>query len=581
MKKIGQSRMRRCMQVLRDPYVLALLAIVLTGFVLRVWGVSFGLPFTYHMDEGFEVNRALQLANGSFDFSRIAKGGYFYVLFIEYGFLFVLMKVSGFVDTTRDFALWFVNDPSIFYLVGRVTTAVIGTLCLVLTYRLGEKYQSRGVGLLAALMLCVNILHAQHSHYITVDIPLTCLCLAAMLCIFNVADGKAVRNYFWAALFIALAATTKLPGILLMLPFFFAHLVRQHRNGGHILASIFSRQWWRSILVFVIVYLITTPGIVVNFKPLLSIMLGIYGLRGDDADATADDGGAETGGDSDEVTDFDPFSFYTDAVFDSMGLAAFVLGLVGMFYGVYRDRVKGGIIASFVIIFFAALALSARADLAYTRYVLPFVPMFLLLAAGLLFDAATLVTRHLKVAAPLTLAGFASLIVVVPGIAGIKQVNERFGTVDSRTLAKQWFEVNVPEESKVLIEGFTAQVYRGTIPLSNTSTNIQAAIDSFLKNGEKGKAKYFELELETQKRKRYDLTYYIWFNLEDWSEYKSEGVEFVVVRPKFLVGSVNYGNAGEEFYGAVKSDADFKLEETFLGAEDGGAGPRIEIYKRR
>ncbi len=58
-----------------------LIAILLAAFVLRVWGASFGLPFVYHPDEGFEVNRALQLGTGEFDFNffRMVKGGYFYL----------------------------------------------------------------------------------------------------------------------------------------------------------------------------------------------------------------------------------------------------------------------------------------------------------------------------------------------------------------------------------------------------------------------------------------------------------------------------------------------------------------------
>ncbi|MBK8973382.1 MAG: hypothetical protein IPM37_19225, partial [Hahellaceae bacterium] len=77
----------------RSPLLMLLCAIILLGFGLRVWGINFGLPFLYHADEGFEVNRALQLANGSFDFSRVAKGGYFYLLFAEFGFLFVFLKI--------------------------------------------------------------------------------------------------------------------------------------------------------------------------------------------------------------------------------------------------------------------------------------------------------------------------------------------------------------------------------------------------------------------------------------------------------------------------------------------------------
>ena len=76
--------------VRRSPASSLVLVIVLGAFGLRIWGIQFGLPYLFHNDEGFEVIRALQLGSGEFDFDRVSKGGYFYLLFIEFGFLFVL-----------------------------------------------------------------------------------------------------------------------------------------------------------------------------------------------------------------------------------------------------------------------------------------------------------------------------------------------------------------------------------------------------------------------------------------------------------------------------------------------------------
>ncbi len=203
-----------------------LVAILLVAFGLRVWGASFGLPFVYHPDEGFEVNRALQLGTGEFDFNlfRMLKGGYFYLLFVEFGFLFVILKVLGFVSSTNDFAMWFIRDPSIFYLTGRVTTGVIGTIAVYLLYRIGARVHSARAGLIAAALLASNVFQVVHSHYITVDIPLTCLCLAGLLFIVRIDQSGSTTDYIGACLFAALATITKLPGVLLVIPLFAVHL---------------------------------------------------------------------------------------------------------------------------------------------------------------------------------------------------------------------------------------------------------------------------------------------------------------------------------------------------------------------
>ncbi|MBK9665221.1 MAG: glycosyltransferase family 39 protein [Gammaproteobacteria bacterium] len=233
-----------------------LIAILLAAFVLRVWGASFGLPFVYHPDEGFEVNRALQLGTGEFDFNffRMVKGGYFYLLFVEFGFLFVIMKVFGFVSSTTDFAMWYIRDPSIFYLVGRVTTGLIGTIAVYLLYRIGTRIHSSRVGLIAAALMASNVLQVVHSHYITVDIPLTCLCLAGLLFIVRIDQTGSRADYIGACLFAALATITKLPGVLLIIPLFAVHMKRSLQSDGQFLQTFFNKSIVIGGTVFITVF---------------------------------------------------------------------------------------------------------------------------------------------------------------------------------------------------------------------------------------------------------------------------------------------------------------------------------------
>ncbi|MGC1510509.1 ArnT family glycosyltransferase, partial [Ketobacter sp.] len=257
-------------EVRQSPLLWLLIGVMFVGFVLRVWGISFGLPNLYHEDEGFEVNRALQLASGSFDFTRIGKGGYFYVLFADFGLLFVFLKLVGMVDSAKDFALLFIRDPSYFYLMGRFTTAVIGTLCLFLVYKIGSRVYSRLVGVIAAALLCVNLLHAQLSHYITVDIPLTCLCLASFIFILRVLESNKLSNYLWAAFFIALASMTKMPGFILVFPFYLAHLSRQKSESRNVVLAAFDKKWILACLFLVLVYVLGNPGILFYFTTVIS-----------------------------------------------------------------------------------------------------------------------------------------------------------------------------------------------------------------------------------------------------------------------------------------------------------------------
>jgi len=108
---------------------LLLLAVLCLAAFLRLWGIDYGLPHQYLHDENVEVVRALRLGAGQYDwsFDRAQRGGYFYILFLEYGFYFLGLWIAGKVQGAGDFALHFVQNPAPFFFMGRLTTALFGT----------------------------------------------------------------------------------------------------------------------------------------------------------------------------------------------------------------------------------------------------------------------------------------------------------------------------------------------------------------------------------------------------------------------------------------------------------------------
>ena len=87
--------------------------------VLRFWGLSAGLPYIYHTDEWFEVNRALKLGAGVFDFERVGKGGYYYLLFVLFSAYYALQRVLGNVAGTADFLLSIFRASAILTVAGQ------------------------------------------------------------------------------------------------------------------------------------------------------------------------------------------------------------------------------------------------------------------------------------------------------------------------------------------------------------------------------------------------------------------------------------------------------------------------------
>src|SRR5688500_12030475 len=123
--------------------------------LLRLWGTWYGLPYSYYVDEYHEVMRALELGVGGFNLERTGKGGFYFVLLPEYGFYYVIIKLLGIVDSTREFAEYFVRDPSAFYLMGRVTAALIGTLTVGAAIYFGKRAYGATAGLMSGLFLSI------------------------------------------------------------------------------------------------------------------------------------------------------------------------------------------------------------------------------------------------------------------------------------------------------------------------------------------------------------------------------------------------------------------------------------------
>ena len=157
---------------------LPLLGVLLLALALRVWGLTWGLPsathyFSYHPDE------SVMLETSSVTMNLFA--GRLLPHFYNYGslqlylvcFANTLAALFGAVDIIpKNFDIWYPQWAKM-YLVGRCLTVGMGVGTVWATYALGLRLWGRRAGLLSALILAITPLHAQHSHFLTVDVPAT------------------------------------------------------------------------------------------------------------------------------------------------------------------------------------------------------------------------------------------------------------------------------------------------------------------------------------------------------------------------------------------------------------------------
>ncbi len=195
------------------------LGVVLTvAFLLRVYGVGFGLPHLYYWDEPSVVERAIRFGSGDLNPHFFYYPGlYMYVLFGAIGTFFVGGWLLGRFASPTDFAVASIADPTGVYLTARLTTAVVGTLCVLMTYQVGRRYLGRRTGLAGAAFLAVAVLSSTHSHIAITDVPQSFFILAALLPLEGIMARGRWRDYLWCGALIGLGAATKyLAGLLMV-----------------------------------------------------------------------------------------------------------------------------------------------------------------------------------------------------------------------------------------------------------------------------------------------------------------------------------------------------------------------------
>ena len=120
-----------------------LVAILVLAAALRLYGIGQDLPFVYNPDEANIMARALSVARNLDPQYYLYPSFYFYFLFALMGGLFVSGRALGRYPSLAAFQARFFEDPTDFYLAGRLAVVALALLTIVLTERLASRLFGR------------------------------------------------------------------------------------------------------------------------------------------------------------------------------------------------------------------------------------------------------------------------------------------------------------------------------------------------------------------------------------------------------------------------------------------------------
>ncbi|MGH2841920.1 MAG: hypothetical protein ACRDKY_13950, partial [Solirubrobacteraceae bacterium] len=149
----------------RDPWMIGLLGVLVLALGLRLWGIRYGLPVAYNLDERSHfVPRAVEFFdNRSIDPDyQLNPSG-----LIEWiaGWLGIVHYWRDGVVTTWN------TDPAQIWTTARVASALLATAAVGFVYAAGVRFFDRRAGLIAAALLATCFLPVHYGHLALNDAP--------------------------------------------------------------------------------------------------------------------------------------------------------------------------------------------------------------------------------------------------------------------------------------------------------------------------------------------------------------------------------------------------------------------------
>ncbi len=391
-------------------------------------------PVSYHPDEPTIVNRAVRFHRGDLD-PRFFNWPSLSIYLLS-GFYGLAFGARGVLES-------FTVDPVPFFLLGRMVTAAFGTATIAVLYALAAESYGTTIALLASLFLTVDLLHVRDSHFITTDIPLTFLVTLALLFVLRYWRQGRSRDAVWSGLFAGLAASMKYPGGLALLPFLLAHLLRPLPA---------SRPWWKRAVgrepVLAIAaaavgfvagtpYALLTPrafwrGVTSELQQVGSVQFGNEG-------------------------DLPGYLFHLfHSLPEGMGISLLLLAFGGVGLALLSRTPRDLILLAFPVPYFLVIgSWSSR----FERYALPLLPFLALWAAVCLVAVAGRLRERwpgfLGRWRPGVVVAVAACLLVAPELARVGYFHVLLSRPDTRVLATEWIEREIPLGSRIAMEPYS------------------------------------------------------------------------------------------------------------------------------
>ncbi len=423
------------------PFSLIFMTII--ALAIRIWGINFGLPYGYHIDEHFYYPYAWSMGQGQLTLPDQSHGPSLYLFILLIGQW--LIKAVTFPNLSpANFGALIDTNPWPFLISARVISAIAGALTIPFVFWLGRRYRNDRVGWLAAALMAVLFLYVRESHFGVPDSFMTLFVAAAGWLALRSHQTGSKRDFWLAGLAAGLATSAKYTSAFIFIPIMMAalHAPRLTQHSAFITRHLLLRLL-TSVFGFAIGFVIGYPNILINFPAFIKDLSFLWVRVGAGYEGWS------------IMPDNSPI-YYLNTLLWGIGLPMMILAAIGLIAAIKRHTAIDWVMLSFPLSYFLAMSASHGH---FGRYMIPLLPWLCVCAIEasltVLPELWARITHRILAESrrAATLIGSIALVIIfIPNLAQSIRLDGLLLQPDTRTLAKEWIESNIPEGSRIAVE---------------------------------------------------------------------------------------------------------------------------------
>lgn len=417
----------------------SLTLIICVGFLVRIWGVWYGLPLFFVGDEHHLPGAALKMgAEKSLiaNYSTLYEPPFLaYLYLVLYGITFPFLMLGKGIFSISELQGYLILNPTFPWLVARLSTVVMGTILIYLVYRITSFLGNRQAALLAALFVAFDPMIVQMSHFARIWVPGAFLAYFSMYFSIQVYRRGKWHDYLLSAILAGLsAATTWITGmaILALITAFF-------------LSDTSRRSWDYFSLAVLTFFLIVAVTIFINpynFLRYLGMHLYSQENYAQISNWTQIDLNRR----------FVPFRLFLQLkrwliIISEYNLPILLGGIVGSLILLARDWRLILIIFCFPACHFAYIVSAGG----LSRYMIPVMPALEIAAAWFAVSLIDLIYERITTNRARIYSGVLFVLLLSYSFVVVMLWDYRISFADTRTLARDWIEKNIPAQSRIVM----------------------------------------------------------------------------------------------------------------------------------